>query len=326
MKRREFFKYGVALAALGLSGRAAAQAARVPVLGILAPYRPGSPLTGAFIARLAELGHVEGRTIRIERRMIEGGSEAFIVPAAELVKLRVDVIFAASTTVLQAAAKATSAIPIVFETLGDPVAAGLVKSLSRPGGNITGTAGIEAVLAPKRLELLKQAVPRASRVAVLRNPANPNSPAASAALERAAKRLSLKLVYGNVRKAAELEAVFIAMTRKQRAEALVMLADPLFSAEREQIVELAEKIRIPAIYPFSGMAEIGGLMVYGPNQPAMYRAAAGYVDKILKGAKPGDLPIAQPSQFDFAINVNTATALGLTLPQTLLVRADTVIQ
>jgi putative tryptophan/tyrosine transport system substrate-binding protein len=295
-------------------------------LGILTSYRPGGPLTDAFIARLAELGHVEGRTLRIERRMVEGGSAAFMARAAELVKLRVDVIFAASTMVIQAAAKATSTIPIVFETLGDPVAAGLVKSLSHPGGNLTGTASIEAELAPKRLELIKQAVPRAARVAVLRNPANPSSPAVGAALERAAKRLSLKVVYGNVRKAAELEAVFIAMTRKLRAEALVVLPDSLFSAEREQIVELAEKIRIPAVYPFSGMAQLGGLMVYGPNRAAMYRAAAGYVDKILKGARPGDLPIAQPTQFDLAINVMTATALGLTFPQTLLARADTVIQ
>ena len=326
MKRRDLFKYAGAFALLPIPLRSLAQAARLPVVGILAPHVPGVPLTEAFVARLAELGHVDGRTIRLERRMIDGGREAFVAAAAELVKLRVDVLFAASTASADAAIKATKTIPVVFETFSDPVANGLVKSLSHPGGNVTGVAGVEAQLAPKRLALIKEAVPRAVRVAVLRNPQNVNSTSVGAELERAAKRLSLKLVYVNVQKAGELEGAFIAMVRKHRGDVLLLLTDPLFSSERGQIIELAAKVHIPAIYPFSGMAQGGGLMVYGPDQFAMYRDAALYVDKILKGAKPGSLPVAQPTQFNLAINARTAEALGLTLPQALLVRAETVIQ
>ena len=325
MKRRVLLKYAAAFALLPIPLRSLAQAARVPVVGILAPHVPGVPLTDAFVAKLAELGHVDGRTIRLERRMIDGGREAFAAAAAELVKLRVDVLFAASTASTDPATKATKTIPVVFETFSDPVANGLVKSLSHPGGNVTGVAGVEAQLAPKRLALIKEAVPRAVRVAVLRNPQNLNSASVGAELDRAAKRLSLKLVYVNVQRAGELEAAFIAMVRKHRADVLLLLTDPLFSTERGQIIELAAKVHIPAIYPFSGMAAGGGLMVYGPDQLAMYRDAAVYVDKILKGAKPGSLPVAQPTQFNLAINAGTAAALGLTLPQALLVRAETVI-
>jgi putative ABC transport system substrate-binding protein len=309
-----------------ISASVFAQAARMPVLGILSPHVPGVPLTQALIARLAELGHVDGRTIRIELRSIEGDAAAFAQGAAELVKLRVDAIFAASGPAAVAARKATASIPIVFETQGDPVASGLVRNLARPGGNLTGIASLETQLASKRLGLIKEAVPRTTRVAILRNPANPSASAVRAELDRTAKRLSLKLVYVNVKKPQELEAAFIAMVRKHRVHALVMLTDPLFSTSRGEIVDLASKVRLPAIYPFSGMAEGGGLMVYGPNHLAMYRDAAVYVDKILKGASPGDLPVAQPTQFDLAINIKTATALGLNIPQTVLVRADTVIQ
>jgi len=326
LKRRDLFKYAAAWAFLPISLRSLAQAPRMPVVGILAPHVPGVPLTDAFLAKLAELGHVDARTIRIERRMIDGGREAFATAAAELVKLGVDVLFAASTASIDAVAKATKTIPVVFETASDPVANGFVKSLSHPGGNVTGVAGIEAELAPKRLALIKEAVPRTTRVAVLRNPQNVNSAAVTAELGRAAKKLAVKLVYVNVQRADQLEPAFIAVVRKHRADVLVMLTDPLFSAARGQIIDLAAKVHIPAIYPFSGMAEGGALMAYGPNQFAMYRDAAVYVDKILKGAKPGDLPVAQPTQFDFVINLKTAAALGLTLPQTLLVRADTVIQ
>lgn len=282
----------------------------MPVLGILAPRIPE---LDAFLDKLRELGYVDGRTIRIERRTL----------AAELVHLGVDVIFAASMPSALAAKNATGTIPVVFEMLGDPLATELVETLARPGSNVTGIAAMEVQLAPRRLQLIKEAVPRAARVAVLRNPSSVGS--LSSGLRRTARKLSLRVRYVDARRADDLEGAFIAMVRRG-ADAMLTLADPLFDAERTRIVALAEKVHLPAIYPFSGMTEIGGLMAYAPNPLAMYRDAAVYVAKILKGAKPGDLPVAQPSKLDLAVNLNAAAALNLTLPQALLARADSVIK
>ncbi len=245
--------------------------------------------------------------------------------AAELVSLKVDVIVAATSVAVQAAKEATKTIPIVTPVTTDPVETGLVASLARPGGNITGLTPIASELSGKRLQLLKTVVPGASRIAVLSNPTSAGVPPQMRATEAAARALGVQLQSLEVRGPDEFETAFQAAT-KGRAGALIALDDPLVFTHRVRIVKLTAKSRLPAMYGLTGFVEAGGLMSYGPNLADMYRRAATYVDKILKGAKPADLPVEQPTKFEFVVNLKTAKALGLTIPQSVLIRADEVIR
>jgi putative ABC transport system substrate-binding protein len=282
-------------------------------------------LDEAFRQGLHELGYVEGQNIAIEYRSAEGKDERLPGLAAELVRLKVDVIVAASPPATEAAKGATSTIPIVFAVSGDPVAAGLVASLARPGGNITGLATISGDVLGKQLELLKGVAPKVSRVAVLQNPSNPGHALMLPQAEGAARALGVQLQVLKARTPSEIEAAFAAMS-SQRAGGVLVLRDALFRAQRAQIVALAAKRRLPAVYGLREEAEAGGLMAYGASVPHMFRRAATYVDKILKGAKPADLPVEQPTKFELVINLKTAKALGLTIPSSLLGQADQVIQ
>jgi putative ABC transport system substrate-binding protein len=275
---------------------------------------------------LRELGWVDGKNIVIEYRWAEGRADRLPDLAAELVRLKVDVIFAANTSVALAAKNATGTIPIVMATGGDPVGLGLVASLARPGGNVTGlsfSVGMETV--GKGLELLKETVPKVRRVAVLSNPANPSHALAIKNVSDAARAVRMQLQLLEARGPNEFDNAFAAMAR-ERAEALLVVLDPFFGIHRAQLRDLAAKNRLPAMYGSREYPEAGGLMSYGADFRHNFRRSATYVDKILKGAKPADLPIEQPTRFELVINMKTAKALGLTIPQSLLLRADQVIE
>jgi putative ABC transport system substrate-binding protein len=274
-------------------------------------------LNEAFRQGLRELGYVEGQNIVIEYRSADGKDERLPGLAAELVRLKVDVIVAASPPATEAAKRATSTIPIVFAVSGDPVAEGLVASLARPGGNITGLATISPALVGKQLEMLKGVVPKASRLAVLQNPSNQGHLRSLRQAEGAARALGVQLQIVEGRTPSEIEAAFAAMS-SQRAGGVLVLRDALFRVQRAQIVALAAKSRLPAVYGLREEAEAGGLLAYGANVAQLFRRAATYVDKILKGAKPADLPVEQPTKFELVINLKTAKALGLTIPPSLL--------
>ena len=302
----------------------AQQPGRVPRIGILQNTVALSTYTEAFRQGLRALGWVEGQNMVIESR--EGrGYEHYPDLAAELVRLQVDVIFATNAPAIQAAMRATTTIPIVMVSLGDPVAAGFVASLARPGGNITGLSGFSPELSGKQLELLKEVVPNVARVALLANPTNPHTPFIVSEAEMAARALGVQLHLLEVREPNELGSVFAAMTTA-RANALLVLPDPMLSGQSGRIVELVAQSRLPAMYAELSWALAGGLMVYGVSLDDMNRRAATYVDKILKGAQPGDLPVERPVKFTLVINLNTAKALGLTIPPTLLFQADEVLQ
>jgi len=280
----------------------------------------------AFRQGLSELGYIEGQQISIEDRWAEGRNDRFPGLAAELIRLKVAVIVAASTPATLAAKNATNEIPIVMTLVSDPVGAGLVASLSRPGGNITGLASIANEVVGKQLELLKEAIPQVSLVAVLWNSANPAFQTLQLReAEVAAKALGVRLQVLEARSPDELEATFAALTGRQ-AGALLVLADGMFFRHRARITGFAAKLRLPAIFQGKENVEAGGLMSYGVSIPDMFHRAATYVDKILKGAKPADLPIEQPTKFELVINLKTAKALGLTIPPSLLLRADQVIE
>jgi len=268
---------------------------------------------------------VEGQNIVIERRYSEGRNERLPDLAADLVRLKVDVIVAAGTPPPYAAKRATTTIPIVMTNASDPVGSGLVASLARPGGNITGLSLLSPELAGKQLELLKETVPKVSRVAVLWNPANPVHTLILRQAEVAARSLRLQLQILEARGPNEFDSAFSAMT-KERAGALLVLADPMFFGHRTRLADLAAKSRLPSVFLLREHADAGGLMAYGPSTRDNFRRAATYVDKILKGAKPGDLPIEQPTKFELVINLKTAKALGLTIPRFVLGRADEVLQ
>ena len=294
--------------------------ARIGFLGDVPAF-----LVEAFRQGLRELGYIEGRNIAIEYRSPDWKYEQLPGLAAELVRLKVDVIVAASPPATEAAKQATSTIPIVFTVSGDPVAEGFVASLARPGGNLTGLATISPELVGKQLEMLKTVAPKVSRVAVLQNPTQPSHPRAVRQAEDAARALGVQLQVLKARTPSEIEAAFAAMS-SQRAGGVLVLRDAVFRAQRAQIVALAAKSRLPAVYGLREQAEAGGLMAYGASVPELFRRAATYVDKILKGAKPADLPVEQPTKFELVINLKTAKALGLTIPPSLLQRADQVIQ
>jgi len=301
--------------------------AKVPRIGLLfATSEPaGARFIEAFRQGLRELGYVEGKNIAIESRWAEGKPERFPGFAAELVRLKVDIIVAGITGATQAAKNATGTIPIVMVTVPDPVAAGLVPSLARPGGNITGLSMLAVDLAAKQLQLLKEAVPKASRVAVVSNPGWAAHALILRELELAAPRVRLTLQSLEVRGPEEFESAFSAMVR-ERAGALLVLPDPMHLIHRIWIAELAAKHRLPAMYGLVDHADAGGLMAYAVDVRDNWWRAATYVHKILKGAKPADLPVEQPTRMEFVINLKTAKALGLTIPQSVLIRADRVIQ
>ncbi len=290
----------------------------------------GSPNWQAFMEGLREHGYIPGQNLLIECRYTEARAERAPALAADLVSLQPDLLVAFSTANVRAAKQATSAIPIVMVGVIDPVRRGLVASLAQPGGNVTGLTDIFMEMEGKRLQLLKEAVPTVSRVAVLGHPGGGGLPAGAEPMftrevEAAARALGLTLQSYDVRAPEELEGAFTAMT-KARAEALFVNADPFWSPLRQRIIGLAAQSRLPAMYPDRDFVPAGGLLAYDVDQTAIFRRIGIYVDKILKGAKPGDLPVEQPTKFDLLINLKTAKALGLTIPQSLLNRADEVIQ
>jgi ABC-type uncharacterized transport system substrate-binding protein len=324
---RRAFVTSLAVGALVASRSASAQPAKgMRRIGWLSPASAadGLPNLEALRAGLRELGYVEGRNITIEARWADGRTEHLPALAAELVRLPVDILCTAGSQAAGAAKRATSAIPIVFANVAFPDQTGLVASYARPGGNITGVAFIGPEYG-KRLELLKEAQPRLSRVALIYNPENLGSVGALQETQRWATPLGIRLEPHKFRGPQDFEDVFGAIAGK-RPDALMTTADPLIASYRTRIVDFAAKQRLLSMYPGREFVDAGGLMFYGGSIPEMYRRAAVYVDRILKGAKPSDLPVEQPTKFDMVINLKTAKALGLTIPQSLLLRADEVIK
>jgi len=304
----------------------AQQAKYIPRIGFLTPASPSavSARTEAFRQRLREIGYVEGKNIVIEYRYAEGKFDRLPSLAAELVRLKVNVIVTGGSASTRAGKEATVTIPIVMTQDPDPVGNGFVASLARPGGNITGLSNLVSDLSGKRLELLKEIVPKLSRVAVLGFSTEPGNPQALREAELAAGAFGVKLQYLDVQSRNDIETAFRA-AGKGRAEAVLVLAGSVFNSHRIQIAELAVKSRLPAIYINPTYVEDGGLMSYGASITDLYRRAATYVDKILKGAKPADLPVEQPMKFELIINLKTAKQIGLTIPPNVLARADKVI-
>jgi putative ABC transport system substrate-binding protein len=327
LHRREFITLlGGAAAAWPLAARAQ-QAAKLPTIGVLVAAAPSSHgrLVAAFVQRLRELGWIEGRTVAIEVRWAEGRSERFAEIAAELVQLRPDVIVAEGTAATRAAKTVTQTIPIVMATSTDPVGNGLVASLHRPGGNVTGPSLQTAELAGKRLQLLTEIVPGLARVAVLSNPLNPSIVAVVEQTKAAAQSLGVEIHVVEAQAPDQFESAFAAVTRA-RAGALIVLPDAMLYGQHARIVTFATASRLPALFPEKEVAEAGGLIAYGPSIPDSFRRAATYVDKILRGAKPADLPVEQPTKFELVINLKTAKALGLDVPLHLQQLADEVIE
>jgi putative ABC transport system substrate-binding protein len=312
---------------LALPFPAWAQATKSPRIGVLLS---GSASTAghyvdAFRQGLRDLKHVEGQTITVDYHWAEGRSDRFAELAVELVRSKVDLMLVWGSTAVSAAKQATSTIPIVFVAVGDPVGSGFVASLARPGGNVTGLSTLGTEIAGKRVEILKEVVPKVSRVAVLRNPSNPGSALQLNETQAAARGLRVQLQIVEVRDPRELDGAFLAMGR-ERAGAFIPLGDPVFLSYRTKIGELATKHRLPAIYWDSQFVEAQGLMSYGVSIADLFRRAATYVDKILKGRTPADLPVEQPMKFEFVINLQTAKKIGLTIPQWTLMKADKVIR
>jgi putative ABC transport system substrate-binding protein len=313
---------GLTLASFHTAG--AQQAKRIPRIGVL--ISTDKALLGeAFLQGLRELGYVEGKNIAIEWRVGEGKLDRIAEFAADLVRMKVDVIVASSNSAIIALKQATSTIPVVMTTVSDPIGAGFIQSLGRPGGNITGLTVIGEDLSGKRLELLKEINPKITRVAVLRNLTIPTHAVLWKETQDAATSLGLRLIALDIRGPEDIEAAFRAMV-KERSEAFMVLPEPITTTHRQKIVDLAAKNRLPGMYPFGDFVEAGGLIYYGPNRTEIWRRSAFYVDKILKGAKPADLPVEQPKKFEFIINLKAAKQIGLTIPPNVLARADKVIK
>jgi putative ABC transport system substrate-binding protein len=304
----------------------AQQPVRVPRIGFLWPSPPSERqyLLDAFRQGLRELGYIESQNIVVEVRSAEGKYDRLPALATELVHLKVDVIVTTASPATMAAQQATKTIPIVMAVVVDPVATGFIASLARPGGNITGVSIMASDLVGKQLDLLKQVVP-IFQVVVLWNPANPGNAPQLREAEVAARKLGVRLKPLEARNPDDLDNAFAAMT-KERPSGLIVLVDTMLVGHRARLADLAAKSRIPAIYGLRDHVEAGGLMAYSANLTEMYRRAATYVDRILKGSKPADLPVEQPTKFEFVINLKTAKALGLTFPQSILTRADEIIQ
>jgi len=326
MKRREFITVlGGAAAAWPLAAHAQ-QPAKQPTIGFLGSSTPSamSQWIAAFVQRLRDLGWIEGHTVAIEYRWAEGRSSRAAEIAAEFVRLKVDVIVTYATSPVLAAKRATSVIPIVFAAANDPVGAGLVASLARPDGNVTGLSVQQTDVAGKRLELLREVVPGLRRLAIMANIGNPGAVLEMGEAQVAARTLGLEVTTIEIRRGEDIEPGFNAL--KGQAEALYVCTDPLVITNRARIQTSAMGARLPTIYNSREYVETGGLMSYGPNFLDQWRRTAEIVDKILRGAKPGDIPVEQPTKFDLVLNLTTAKALGLTIPPTLLARADEVIE
>ena len=325
MKRRGFITLLGGAAAWPLAARAQ-QAGKLPTIGYLGGGGPTSQRAwvDAFVQRLRELGWIEGRTVAIEFRWGEGRAERYAEIAAEFVRLKVDVILAGGTEAAIAAKQATSIIPIVFPTAGDPVGSRLVASLARPGGNVTGLSNLGTGLAAKRLELLREVFPGLRRLAVMINSDYSGGVTERGEIDEAARTLGVEIVPLPIRRVEDIASAFEGL--KGRAEAFYTTGDSLVNTHRLRINTFALAARLPTMFPQREYVEAAGLMSYGANFPGLNRRAADFVDKILRGAKPADLPVEQPTKYDLVINLTTAKALGLTIPESFLLRADEVIE
>jgi putative tryptophan/tyrosine transport system substrate-binding protein len=325
MRRREFITLLGGAAAWPLAARAQ-ETAKLPTIGFLGAATSSSygQWVAAFVQRLRELGWIEGRTVAIEVRWAEGHTERLSDIAAEFVRLKVDVIVTHSAVPVLAAMQATSVIPIVIASAADPVSTGLVASLAHPGGNVTGLSLQVTDLAGKRVELLREVVPGMRRLAIMANVGAPAAVLEMGEAQAAARTLGLEVITSEIQRGEDIVPAFEALNG--RAEALYVSGDPLVFAHRIRINTLALAERLPTMYGPREHVDAGGLISYGPNFPALYRRAAEFVDKILRGAKPGDIPVEQPTKFDLVVNLTTAKALRLSLPPTLLARADEVIE
>jgi len=322
-RRQLIFTLGGAAAAWPLAARAQ-QTGKLPTIGFLgANPSIESQRVAAFVQRLRELGWIEGRTVSIEYRWAEGRSERYAENAAELVRLKVDVIVTSTTPPTLAAKQATAVIPIVFAAANDPVGTGLVASLARPGGNVTGLANQISNTGGKKLEFLREVVPGLRRLAIMANAGNPGSMLDMSEAEATARRLGLEVTTSEIRRAEDIAPAFEAF--RNRADAL-LCPDPLMNTNRTRINILAVGARLPTMHGHREYVEAGGLMSYGPNLASQFQRAADFVDKILRGAKPADIPVEQPTKFDLVMNLTTAKALALDVPPTLLARADEVIE
>jgi putative ABC transport system substrate-binding protein len=326
--RRAFLAASLAaLASLTAPAAARGQATRTARIGVLGSTAEANfaPNLKYFRERLRQLGWIEGQNLVLDSRFASQSYEQLPALAAELVALKVDVVFALATPAIQAMKRATTSIPIVIETLGDAVAVGLVPSLARPGGNVTGVSGFAPELSGKRLELIREVLPGATRVALLANRSNATSAPIVRSTQVVAEQLRLDLRVSDVRSAAALEPAFEAMVRDRR-QALVVAPDPLLFNQRRHLIELAERHRLPAVYENRSFVENGGLLAYGEDTHDRFARAAVYVDRILRGARPGDLPVEQPSTFELSLNLQTARRLGLTIPPAVRLRASHVIE
>jgi ABC-type uncharacterized transport system substrate-binding protein len=330
MNRRTFLCW-LTMGTLSASVATGAQytTGKMPLIGVLLPAEPESPTepnAAAFRQGLRDLGYVEGRTVAVEYRYAHGRAELYSRLATELVRLNVEIIIVGSAQATQAASRATQTIPIVFVGIGDPVGIGLVATLARPGGNITGpSSAVGSGFAGKWVELLKEAAPTISRVGYLRDPSNPVTRRLLPDVQIATQALGLELLDLELRDVKQLDRM-LAEINKKPGTALITFGEPLIYAHRSRITDLTVKYRLPTIYGLRVFVDAGGLMSYGPSLPAIWGRAATYVAKILKGAKPADLPVEQPTKFELVINLKTAKALGLTIPPSVLGRADQVIQ
>jgi putative tryptophan/tyrosine transport system substrate-binding protein len=326
IERREFLATLGGVAVAWPLAAHAQQPGKLPTIGFLVAGTPSShgQWVAASVRRLHELGWIEGRTVAIEYRWAEGRTERFDEIAAEFVRRKVDVIVTSATAAIVAAKQATSVIPIVFAAAGDPVGTGLVASLARPGGNVTGLSIQQTDVAAKRLELLREFVPGLRRLAILANVDGPAVLLDMREVQTTARPLGLEVVTSEIRRGEDIAPAF--ETLKGRADALYVCIDPLVHTHRIRINTLALAARLPTMHGSREPVEAAGLMSYGPNLPDLWRRAGDYVDKILHGAKPGDIPVEQPRKFDLVINLTTAKALGLNVPPTLLARADEVIE
>ena len=324
--RREFVAtLGGAAAAWPLTARAQQQP-KLPTIGFLGGATPAAQgqWAAAFVQRLRELGWIEGRTVAIEYRWAEGRSERAAEIAAEFARRKVDVIVTSGTALIEAAKQATSVIPIVFAAAGDPVGTGLVASLARPGGNVTGLSLQQTETTGKRLELLREVVPGLGRLAILANVGNPAVVLDMREVQATARTLGLETITLEIHRGDDIVPAFEALNG--RAEALYVVVDALVNTHRIRVNTLALAARLPTMHTFREGVEAGGLMSYGTNFPDLFRRAADYVDKILRGTKPADIPVEQPTKFDLVINLTTAKALGLKIPESFLARADEVIE
>jgi putative ABC transport system substrate-binding protein len=325
MRRRELIVFAWGAAAWPFAARAQ-KIEKLPTVGFLSAgtLAGWSPWVAAFLQRLRELGWIEGRTIKIEYRWAEGHTERLTEMAAEFVKLKVDVIVTQGTVSVLAAKQATSLIPIVFASAGDPVGTGLVASLARPGGNVTGLSTQMTDTATKRLELLREILPTLRKLAIITNDENPFAAQETSEVRSVADVLGLGVTTTQVRRTSDVDPAFEAL--RGRADAIYVVTDPQITNNRLRINSLAIAARIPTIYGTREAVEAGGLISYGASFPDQFRRTAGYVDRILRGARPADIPVEQPTKFELVLNLKSAKALGLTIPPSLLARADEVIE